>query len=159
MTLPTDGLIGDAVRFATDAHAGVTRADGVTPYITHPIAAASLLYRAGEPAETVAAAVLHDVIEDCGVTREALAELFGEAVASLVSEVTFPNGIPSRSAKILESIPVMSLAAAKVKMADALSNLADLPYSGWPDDKAARYRDYLTKALAAGAARGITFVK
>ena len=152
MGLPVDGLIGRAVRFATAAHEGVFRADGVTPYINHPIAVATILHALGEPAETVAAAVLHDVIEDCGVDKEYLSHKFGLRIALLVSEVTFPAGTPDRRAAILAAIPGMSPAAVRIKVADAIVNLADLPRSGWEREKAERYRVHLERVIAAGAA-------
>ena len=150
MALPNTGLIGRAIKFATAAHEGTFRADGVTPYITHPIAVATILHALGEPAETVAAAVLHDVIEDCGVDQEYLSYKFGFKVALLVSEVTFPAGTHGRRAAILAALPNMSQAAARIKVTDAIVNLADLSRSGWDSDKADRYRKHLEQVIAIG---------
>jgi len=146
----SDVLIDRAIRFATAAHDGMFRADGVTPYINHPIAVAKILRVLGEPANTVVAAVLHDVIEDCGVDREYLAHKFGIWVALTVSEVTFPAGVPNRRAAIIAAIPNMSPAAIKIKVVDAIVNLADLPNSGWDRGKAERYRAHLERVIAVG---------
>jgi (p)ppGpp synthase/HD superfamily hydrolase len=150
MGLPDNGLIGRAVRFAAAAHEGAFRADGVTPYITHPIAVATILHAIGEPAETVAAAVLHDVIEDCGVDKEYLSHKFGIKVALLVSEVTFPAGMPDRRAAILAAIPGMSPGAVRIKLVDALVNLSDLANSGWDAAKVERYKAHLLRVVEAG---------
>ena len=69
---------------ARDAHQGQMRSSG-EPYITHPVAVARILGDMRLDHETLMAAVLHDVIEDTPVTKDDLAELFGNAVAELVS--------------------------------------------------------------------------
>lgn len=150
MALPNDGLIGRAVRFATAAHEGQVRADGVTPYITHPIAIATILHALGETEETVAAAVLHDVIEDCGIDREYLSNKFGIKVALIVSEVSFPPGMPDRRKAILAAVPRMGREAIMIKVVDAVVNLNDLPRSGWDEEKAGRYRKHLLRVIRVG---------
>src|SRR5438046_1457488 len=73
--------IARAYRFAETAHAGQTRKSG-EPFITHPLAVTIILAEMGLfDADTLVAALLHDVIEDCGVGRAVLAKDFGEPVA------------------------------------------------------------------------------
>lgn len=84
-----------ALEFARAAHLGMTRDDKVTPYIVHPVQVAlyaltlrgSLLY----PVETIAACLLHDVIEDCHISYEQLKETFGEQVGRAVLAVSKPR--------------------------------------------------------------------
>ncbi len=78
----------DALGFATAAHAGQVRKVVGSPYITHPLAVASLVGEYGGDEEQAIAALLHDVMEDCGVSREAIAARFGERVARIVVACT-----------------------------------------------------------------------
>ena len=80
-------LVERAFVFAAHAHEGQTRAEG-SPYIVNPIAVARELADLGFDAPSIAAAFLHDVVEDCGVTRVQIAEEFGDEVAALVDGVT-----------------------------------------------------------------------
>ena len=87
--LPEDkvALVDRARLFAAECHDGQTRASG-EPYIEHPIQSALLLANLHLDVTTLAAALLHDVIEDSGVTYDELKERFGEDVARLVDGVT-----------------------------------------------------------------------
>jgi GTP pyrophosphokinase len=87
--LPDDrvAFVEMGLEFATEAHRGQTRKSGEA-YIEHPIATAEYLARLRMDATTVAAALLHDVIEDCGVSYEVLEAKFGAEVARLVDGVT-----------------------------------------------------------------------
>lgn len=76
-----------AYAFAAEKHAGQTRTSG-EPYIQHPLAVAGSLACLKLDAETLAAALLHDVMEDCGVTREEMTTLFGPKITELVDAVT-----------------------------------------------------------------------
>lgn len=78
-------LLSEAVAFATEKHAGQTRKYTGEPYINHPLAVAAIvgLFLPGNE-EAQAAAVLHDVVEDCGVTVADIANRFGVRVSSLV---------------------------------------------------------------------------
>ena len=80
-------LIEKAWRFAARAHAGQTRESG-QPYITHPLAVAAGCAELGLDADTVAAAILHDTVEDTPVSLADLRVLFGEEIAALVDGVT-----------------------------------------------------------------------
>ena len=69
-----------ALKFAIEKHAGQKRLSG-DPYITHPIAVTQLVADLRLDAQTVQASLLHDVIEDCGVTHDELTRLFGADVS------------------------------------------------------------------------------
>lgn len=88
MRIPRSTLVDQALIFATEAHHGQFRKYTGEPYISHPIAVANMVGKFGGDSEMVAAALLHDTIEDCGVTREAIEAMFGEVVADLVVELT-----------------------------------------------------------------------
>ena len=85
-----------AYEFAAKAHEGQQRHSG-EPYISHPVAVATLLAELRLDAQTLMAALLHDVIEDTGVPKEHIAELFGEEVAELVDGVSKLDKIEFRS--------------------------------------------------------------
>ena len=87
--LPADRaeMIGRALEFATDAHEGQKRRSG-EDYIEHPISVAEYLAELNLDAPTIAAALLHDVIEDCDVCLDDLRKEFGDDVAKLADGVT-----------------------------------------------------------------------
>ncbi|MBI4220981.1 MAG: bifunctional (p)ppGpp synthetase/guanosine-3',5'-bis(diphosphate) 3'-pyrophosphohydrolase [Chloroflexi bacterium] len=87
--LPDDrvAFVEMALDFATGAHQGQLRKSG-EPYIEHPIATAEYVAKLRLDATTIAAALLHDVIEDCGIPYEQLEAKFGTEVARLVDGVT-----------------------------------------------------------------------
>lgn len=78
-------LFERAVMFAAWAHRGVTRKGSNIPYLVHPIEAAAIVAEMTEDEELIAAAVLHDVLEDTEVTSEELEVYFGERVVHYVS--------------------------------------------------------------------------
>lgn len=80
-------LVLRAYRFAAEKHWGQTRSDG-SPYINHPLAVAAILAELEMDEVTLAAAFLHDVVEDCGVPLEEIHSRFGPAVTQLVDGVT-----------------------------------------------------------------------
>lgn len=90
MTYPE--LLIRAVECAAEWHEGQTRKHPTRriPYIVHPMSVAILLLREGCDDETIAAGLLHDVIEDCGVTTDELAKNMTPRIAELVSWVTEP---------------------------------------------------------------------
>lgn len=77
-----------ALAFASSAHFGQRRKGSGAPYITHPIAVASIAAQYGADEDQAIACLLHDVMEDCGVSRAALAERYGERVAAIVEACT-----------------------------------------------------------------------
>jgi guanosine-3',5'-bis(diphosphate) 3'-pyrophosphohydrolase len=80
-------LLRRAYAYAAEKHEGQTRRSG-EPYITHPLAVALILTELEMDDATLAAGLLHDVVEDCGVSRDQLASEFGEEIADLVDGVT-----------------------------------------------------------------------
>ena len=87
--LPPDraGVVEDALQYAYQMHQGQKRRSG-EPYIEHPVSAAHYLADLTLDAPTIAAALLHDVVEDCGVTIDELRSRFGDDIAKLVDGVT-----------------------------------------------------------------------
>ena len=87
-------LINDAFQFAMEKHKGVLRKNK-EPYILHPIAVAQILADLGFESDLVAAALLHDVVEDCNVTIEYLMERYGKVIADTVEALSAVNVITS----------------------------------------------------------------
>ena len=85
-------FVKGSLKFAEAAHRGQRRMSG-EPYIEHPIATATLLAELKMDATTIAAALMHDVVEDCGIELETLKDEFGYDVARLVDGVTKLKGI------------------------------------------------------------------
>src|SRR5438105_12342201 len=80
-------LVRDAYNFALTCHDGQMRESG-DPYIVHPVDAAITVADMNMDAPSIAAALLHDVVEDCGVSYDQVAKLFGDEVARIVDGVT-----------------------------------------------------------------------
>ena len=122
--------VREAYRFADEAHLGQFRASG-EPYITHPIAVAGLCAEWRLDAQAIMAALMHDVIEDCGVEKRELIERFGAAVADLVDGLTKLDKLQfsTREESQAESFRKMLLAMARdvrvilIKLADRLHNM------------------------------------
>lgn len=79
-------MVGEAAAFAGEAHKGVFRKGTNIPYITHPLEAALIVSAFTDDEEIIAAALLHDVVEDAGVTKGELEQTFGFRVAKLVMD-------------------------------------------------------------------------
>jgi GTP pyrophosphokinase len=133
--------VRQAYRFADEAHLGQIRASG-EPYITHPIAVAAQCAEWKLDAQALMAALLHDAIEDCGVTKPQLIEKFGAAVAELVDGLTKLDKLHfnTREENQAESFRKMLLAMARdvrvilIKLADRTHNmrtLEDVPREKW----------------------------
>ncbi len=122
-----------AYRFADEAHLGQIRASG-EPYITHPIAVAAQCAEWKLDAQALMAALLHDAIEDCGVTKPELIERFGAPVAELVDGLTKLDKLQfnTREENQAESFRKMLLAMARdvrvilIKLADRTHNMRTL---------------------------------
>ena len=130
-----------AYRFADEAHLGQIRNSG-EPYITHPIAVAAQCAEWKLDAQALMAALLHDAIEDCGVTKPELVERFGSPVAELVDGLTKLDKLQfnTREENQAESFRKMLLAMARdvrvilIKLADRSHNmrtLSDAPRDKW----------------------------
>lgn len=115
------------------------------PYINHLLEVSALLVSVGiEDEEVLAAAVLHDSVEDVGVTFTEIEERFGRRVSEIVAELTDDKGLPRDLRKQLEveRAATASVAAQSIKVADKLSNVRGMlvsPPAGW---SSRRKRDY-----------------
>ncbi len=78
------GFVGRALAFSLEKHAGQKRRGRDVPYASHPVRVAGLVLEHGGDATQMAVGLLHDVIEDCGVSDEELRERFGTEVAQAV---------------------------------------------------------------------------
>ena len=134
-------LVCQAYRYADTAHSGQLRNSGDL-YITHPIAVAAQCVNWKLDAEALMAALLHDAMEDCGITKADLAERFGTPVAELVDGLTKLEKLQfdTREENQAESFRKMLLAMARdvrvilIKLADRTHNmrtLSDMPRSKW----------------------------
>ncbi|WP_324432070.1 bifunctional (p)ppGpp synthetase/guanosine-3',5'-bis(diphosphate) 3'-pyrophosphohydrolase [Ottowia sp.] len=134
-------LVRRAYRFADRAHLGQMRHNG-EPYITHPIAVAAQVAEWKLDAPALMAALLHDAMEDCGVTKADLLEQFGAPVAELVDGLTKLDKLQfsTREEGQAESFRKMLLAMARdvrvilIKLADRTHNMrtmGDMPRSKW----------------------------
>lgn len=149
------GSLLHALQLAALKHRDQRRKDREqSPYINHPIAVATALWDHGVRDETVLlAAILHDTIEDTATTREELAGIFGEAVASVVAEVTDDKSLPKERRKELqvEHGPHLSREAKLVKLADKLCNLRDIvnsPPVDWPLERRQQYFVWAERVVA-----------
>ncbi len=133
--------VRQAYRFADEAHLGQLRNSG-EPYITHPIAVAAQCATWKLDAQALMAALLHDVMEDCGVTKTEIVERFGAPVAELVDGLTKLDKLKfnTREENQAESFRKMLLAMARdarvilIKLADRTHNMrtmADMPREKW----------------------------
>ena len=119
--------------YAEQAHDGQVRRSG-DAYVTHPLAVASILSEMHMDHQSLMAAMLHDVIEDTGITKTAIKSQFGHTVADLVDGVSKLNKITfsSRAEAQAENFQKMAMAMAKdlrvilVKIADRLHNMRTL---------------------------------
>lgn len=125
-------LIIKAAQFAAKAHAGQARKYNGTPYILHPMRVAGRVTLLPDTNERhIAAAWLHDVVEDCGVTPEQLTAEFDPLVASLVMQLTNPSiGSPLRRAerKVMdrEHVGAASTTAKRIKLLDRIDNCNEM---------------------------------
>ncbi|GAD20719.1 (p)ppGpp synthetase I SpoT/RelA [Acidovorax sp. MR-S7] len=133
--------VRQAYRYADAAHLGQLRSSG-EPYITHPIAVAALCASWKLDVQALMAALLHDAMEDCGITKADLIDRFGAPVAELVDGLTKLDKLQfnTREENQAESFRKMLLAMARdvrvilIKLADRTHNmrtLSDMPRSKW----------------------------
>lgn len=145
-----------AARVAAAAHGQQRRKGTGEPYVVHPLRVAERVLTCAPPGEldsraAVLAAVLHDVLEDTAVGRDALVADFGERVVGVVDELTQDMSLPKaeRRELMIAHCGEMSLEARVVKLADRWDNLTDL--AGFDAAFVARYRDEARRMLAAMA--------
>lgn len=127
--------INKAYEFACAAHDGQKRLSG-DPYITHPVEVALILAKLGMDADSIAAAILHDTVEDTSVTLQSISEQFGAETAKLVDGVTKLGKIPlaTKEEEQAENIRKMLMAMSNeirviiIKLADRLHNMRTLQH-------------------------------
>ena len=122
-------LLSRAISFAHRAHQGQFRKDRVTPYAAHPMRVLMLMMRVFkvEDPEVLAAAALHDTIEDTRTDRDDLIATFGERVASYVAELSKDKRLPDaeREDRYFDGLASAPLEVKLLKLGDTLDNLHD----------------------------------
>jgi (p)ppGpp synthase/HD superfamily hydrolase len=145
-----------AARFAAEKHASQRR-KGVAgePYVNHLIEVAQLIASSSDVLDPnlVMAGLLHDTIEDCGVTFQELEQQFGSDVASLVAEVTDDKSLPQATRKALQvqNAPKKSVRAQVIKLADKISNLRsmlDSPPADWSLERRRQYFEWAHQVVS-----------
>ena len=148
-------LILKAAHFAAQKHRDQRRKDKeVSPYINHPISVAKIISDIGniEDPEVLAAALLHDTIEDTETTVDELIDNFGERVCSLVQEVTDDKSLPKmeRKQRQIEHAKEISEGAALIKLGDKISNVTDItntPPTDWDSNRRLEYFEWAEKVI------------
>ena len=154
-------LLLRAAVFAAEKHTGQRRKDADrSPYINHPLqVAAVLVVEAGiEEGPVLAAALLHDTVEDTEATLADLEAAFGPEIAGIVAEVTDDKSLPKQRRKDLQVIhaPHLAREAKLVKIADKICNVRDIagkPPANWSHVRRVEYLDW-TESVVAGC-RGV----
>ena len=146
-------LILKALEFAALKHRDQRRKDALaSPYINHPIALANVLTSEGgvSDPEVLAAALLHDTVEDTETTPAELREVFGDRIAGIVEEVTDDKNLPKAERKRLqvERAAHISREAKLVKLADKICNVRDVAYHPPAKWDLTRRREYFEWAKA-----------
>ncbi len=148
-------LLMDALAFSAAKHRSQRRKDvEASPYINHPIELARVLALEGGVTDhkTLAAAILHDTVEDTETTYEELKEKFGRVIALTVREVTDDKSLSKADRKRLqiEHAKHLSRRARLVKLADKTCNVRDMashPPHGWPLERRREYFDWAAKVV------------
>jgi len=146
-------LISKAFNFSAARHVDQRRkGPGAAPYINHPAEVAYILAEHGADAELIAAGLLHDTVEDVGVTFGELTQEFGAAISNLVREVTDDKNLPKQVRKQLqiEHAAHASPKAKQLKMADKIANLRSLlssPPADWDAARIIEYFDWAKKVV------------
>jgi guanosine-3',5'-bis(diphosphate) 3'-pyrophosphohydrolase len=163
-------IIDRAYIYSARVHEGQVRLSG-EPYLSHPLEVADILANMTLDVESIAAALLHDVIEDTPATNEDIEKMFGPGVAHIVEGVTKLSSLPmtkTSSAKVAqqaESLRKMILAMADdirvvlIKLADRIHNMRTLKYHRTPEKQAAIAQETLDIYAPIAARLGIFWIK
>jgi GTP pyrophosphokinase len=159
-------IIDRAYIYSARVHEGQVRLSG-EPYLSHPLEVANILADMRLDVESIAAALLHDVIEDTPATKEDIEEMFGPGVAHIVSGVTKLSVLPhsTKIAQQAESLRKMILAMADdirvvlIKLADRIHNMRTLKYHPTPEKQAAIAQETLDIYAPIAARLGIFWIK
>lgn len=150
-----------ALNFAALKHSGQLRKSAdMSPYINHPISVADILAREGGIADpdTLAAALLHDTLEDTDTHVTELESLFGAKVAAVVAELTDDMTLPKPERKALQILLARDYSerARLVRLADKIANVRDVthnPPAHWSLERRLRY--LLWAGEVVGSLRGV----
>lgn len=163
-------IIDRAYVYSARVHEGQVRLSG-EPYLSHPLEVADILADMTLDVESIAAALLHDVIEDTPATKEDIEKMFGPGVAHIVEGVTKLSSLPlpkssaTKIAQQAESLRKMILAMADdirvvlIKLADRIHNMRTLKYHRTPEKKAAIAQETLDIYAPIAARLGIFWIK
>ena len=159
-------LIERAYIYSARVHEGQVRLSG-EPYLSHPLEVAYILACMSLDMESIAAALLHDVIEDTPATKEDIDRMFGPGVAHIVEGVTKLSALPSSTKAVqqAESLRKMILAMADdirvilIKLADRLHNMRTLKYHKKPEKQASIAQETLDIYAPIAARLGIFWIK
>ena len=137
-------LVSEAITFAVKAHDGMRRKKSEAPYILHPMEAAVIVGTMTDDQNLIAAAVLHDVVEDAGITIQEIEKRFGKRVRELVESET--------EDKRADLPPESTWRIRKEESLSVLKNTEDIAVlMVWLGDKLANmraiYRDFLTEGI------------
>lgn len=145
-------LVSKAIIFAAQSHSGQHRKDGKTPYINHPLEVMNLVVEHVDKCdeEILAAAALHDVVEDTLVTEIEIAEMFGKRVAKLVAELTDDKMLSKEERKRtqLDGVHLLSEEGKLLRLCDKICNVYDILYAPPGEWTIKRRMDYLEWAKA-----------
>ena len=138
-------LVSEAIIFAVNAHDGMRRKKSQSPYILHPMEAAVIVSTMTDDQNLIAAAALHDVVEDAGITMQEIEEKFGTRVKELVSAET--------EDKRVDLPPEATWRVRKEESLEVLKNAEDIAVlMVWLGDKLANmraiYRDFKAEGVA-----------
>ncbi len=150
-----DLLILQAVEFAAHKHKDQRRKDEqASPYINHPVKVALVIAEIGgvKDPEVLAAAILHDTIEDTDTTAEEIEQYFGKNIRSMVEEVSDDTSLPKaeRKQKQVDHAPRISPGATLVKLGDKICNVIDLidaPPANWSIERKTEYLEWAEKVI------------
>jgi len=145
-----------AASFAAQKHKNQKRkGSNGEPYINHPIEVANFLADVGkiDDSDIIVAALLHDTVEDCGVSYEEIEKRFGATVAGYVRELTDDKSLPKAERKRLqiEHAPQLSHGAKQIKLADKISNIRGViedPPADWDLNRRREYVEWGEQVVA-----------
>ena len=142
-----------AAAFAAEKHRKQRRKDVETPYINHPIQLAYILVQADiEDPVVLAAALLHDTIEDTNTTHDEIEIVFGHEIANIVAECSDDKRLSKleRKQAQVDHAGKISKKAKLVKLADKIANVSDIdgaPPAGWSVERKREYFDWAKRVV------------
>lgn len=159
-------VIDKAYVYAAKIHAGQSRLSG-EPYLSHPLEVANILADMKLDTESIAAGLLHDVIEDSATTKEDIQKIFGENVTHIVDAVTKISVLKLSTKKALQAASLRKMILAMVrdlrviliKLADRLHNMRTLKYHKTKEKQIAIAQETLDIYAPIAARLGIYWIK